>query len=129
MPSRRQIKAAKKRAENQAKAEREYEEIQANAQRLRTMVGGFSNSNRQGSKSKLLSPVPYRRETPPIPSATIKDTIIHPERKEMSPEMKMREELAQAEIQKKKSRVAVLYNKGGLQYISDEMDPKTFGRK
>jgi hypothetical protein len=129
MPSRRQIKAAKQRAENRAKAEREYEEIQANAQRLRSMVGGFSNSNRPGTKSKLLSPTPYRRETPPIPSATIKDTIRPVERKEVSPEMEIREKIAQAEIQKKKSRVAILYNKGGLQYISDEMDPKTFGRK
>ena len=129
MPSRRQVKAAKKRAENLARAERELEEIQANAHRLRTMVGGFSSSNKPGSKSKLLSPTPYRRETPLIPSATIKDTIRPSERKEMTPEMVLREEIAQAEIQKKKSRVAILYNKGGLQYISDEMDPKTFGRK
>lgn len=44
-------------------------------------------------------------------------------------EMAEREAAAQKEIAQKKKRVAVLYNKGGLQYISDDADPKTFGRK
>lgn len=44
-------------------------------------------------------------------------------------EMAEREAKAQQEIQQKKKRVAILFNKGGYGYITDGMDPKTFGRK
>jgi hypothetical protein len=44
-------------------------------------------------------------------------------------EMALREDAAQQEIARKKYRVAPLFNKGALQYISDDMDPKTLGRK
>lgn len=44
-------------------------------------------------------------------------------------EMAEREAQAQKEIERKKKRVAILYNKGGLQYISDDADPETFGKK
>ena len=47
----------------------------------------------------------------------------------LTPEMQAREDLAQKEIESKKSRIGVLYNKGAYQYISDGMDPKTLGRK
>lgn len=40
-----------------------------------------------------------------------------------------REAVAQKEIEKKKKRVAPLFNKGGLQYISDDTDLTTLGRK
>lgn len=40
-----------------------------------------------------------------------------------------REALAQQEIARKKKRIAPLYNKGGLQYITDDMDLTTLGRK
>lgn len=40
-----------------------------------------------------------------------------------------REAAAQVEIQKKKNRVAPLYNKGGYQYITDDTDTTTLGRK
>lgn len=40
-----------------------------------------------------------------------------------------REKAAQEEIERKKLRVAPLFNKGGYQYISDDMDPTTFGKK
>ena len=34
-----------------------------------------------------------------------------------------------AEIEAKKTRVAPAFNKGGLQYITDDADPKSLGRK
>jgi hypothetical protein len=44
-------------------------------------------------------------------------------------DFEMREKLAQVEIERKKKRIAPLYNKGGLQYITDDMDLTTLGRK
>lgn len=40
-----------------------------------------------------------------------------------------REAAAQVEIARKKKRVGVLVNKGGLQYITDETDLTTLGKK
>jgi hypothetical protein len=40
-----------------------------------------------------------------------------------------REVVAQVEIDKKKKRVAPMYNKGGYQYIGDDVDPKTIGAR
>ena len=129
--SRRQIKAAHQRLENAKKVELDELTLKQNAERLKNMVGGFAskNSDRRGKRSSLLFPSPYHRETPPIPSLTLNEPIKPSEKPRLSPEMQLREVLAQEEIKKKRSRVAVLFNKGGLQYISDEMDPKTFGRK
>lgn len=44
-------------------------------------------------------------------------------------EMAEREAAAQKEIAQKKKRVAIMVNKSVYQYISDDADPKTFGRK
>jgi len=49
--------------------------------------------------------------------------------KKLDAKMQAREDAAQEEIARKKKRVAPLFNKGGLQYISDEMDLTTLGRK
>lgn len=49
--------------------------------------------------------------------------------KKLSPEMQAREIAAQEEIERKKKRVAPLWNKGGLQYITDDTDITTLGRK
>lgn len=45
------------------------------------------------------------------------------------PEMVRREQLAQEEVERKKKRTAPLWNKGGYQYIPDDMDLSTLGRK
>lgn len=50
-------------------------------------------------------------------------------RKRYVGEMAEREAKAQEEIKQKQKRVAILFNKGGYGYITDGMDPKTFGRK
>jgi len=44
-------------------------------------------------------------------------------------EMAERERVAQVEIERKKQQVAPLYNKGGLQYIPNDMDLTTLGKK
>lgn len=44
-------------------------------------------------------------------------------------DMLEREKAAQQEIERKKQRVAPLYNKGGLQFITDDTDLTTLGRK
>lgn len=48
---------------------------------------------------------------------------------EESPEMLERERLAQVEKDRKRKRLAPLYNKGPVQYITDDADPKELGRK
>lgn len=40
-----------------------------------------------------------------------------------------REALAQQETERKKKRIAPLYSKGPYQYLTDEADPTTLGRK
>lgn len=49
--------------------------------------------------------------------------------KKLNAIMMARELKAQEEIKRKKQRVAPLFNKGGLQYITDDMDLTTLGRK
>lgn len=44
-------------------------------------------------------------------------------------EMAVREARAQQEIQNKRKRVVPLFNKGPAAYFTDDMDPKTIGRK
>lgn len=46
-----------------------------------------------------------------------------------SGDMLEREQAAQEEIERKKRRVAPLYNKGGYQYVTDETDLSDLGRK
>lgn len=43
--------------------------------------------------------------------------------------MAQREHAAQQEIEYKKTCVAIPYNKGAYQYVTEGMDPKNFGRK
>ena len=50
-------------------------------------------------------------------------------RKKLSAIMMAREKKAQEEIERKKLRVAVLVNKSGYQYITDDTDLTTLGRK
>lgn len=45
------------------------------------------------------------------------------------PELAAREALAQEEKDRKRKRLAPLYNKGPVQYITDDADPTELGRK
>lgn len=48
---------------------------------------------------------------------------------EKGSELAVREQLAQDEKDRKRKRLAPLYNKGPVQYITDDADPKEIGRK
>lgn len=67
--------------------------------------------------------------TKQITSNRERGTIVVCERAELSPEMQERERLAQIEKARKAKRVAPAYSKGAYQYITDDTDPKTLGRK
>lgn len=51
------------------------------------------------------------------------------ERPQYEGEMLERELAARKEIEYKKTCVAIPYNKGAYQYVTEGMDPKNFGRK
>ncbi len=44
-------------------------------------------------------------------------------------DMAVREAEAQVEVERKKKRIAPMYNKGAYQYVTDGTDPKDIGRK
>jgi hypothetical protein len=69
--------------------------------------------------SRLVSTMPSIQTAPEKPQL----------RKVYVGEMAEREAKAQSEIRQNQKRVAVLYNKGTYGYITEGMDPKTFGRK
>lgn len=128
--SRRQLKAIAEREKRAEQRAHEEAELSREARRLKSLQAGFSRSPQGGSsKSKLLKPTPFRRDTVSYPSLVSMVPTIQQERQALTPEMELREQRAQAEIKQKQKRVAVLYNKGAYQYISDEMDPATFGKK
>lgn len=122
--------ADRKRVENLKAAEREAQRLKDEAARLRSMSGGFSNStSRTASATSVLAKKPFIRETPNYPSLVSVSNSPVKVKPKLSPEMEERERLARQETERKKKRVAVLYNKGAYQYISDEMDPTTIGKK
>lgn len=139
MPSRRQIKAAKKRKLNEGLRQAEERRLAEGAKRLKTMSTSFtmtygSREGRKeavGNKKSVLTLGVFRRETPNYPSLKVQDTVSANTliKHQMSKEMIEREAKAQEEISKKKRRVAILFNKGGYQYITDETDLTTLGRK
>lgn len=72
-----------------------------------------------------------RKRTPDLPSRGAIDPVIRAgERsKPLTAEMQAREDAAQKEIERKRKRVAPLYNKGGYQFVTDDTDLTTLGRK
>ena len=67
---------------------------------------------------------------PSAPMQTIRPAPAAPARRDLpTPEMEERERKAQAIAEQRKKRVAPAYNKGGYQYISDDTDLTTMGRK
>lgn len=72
--------------------------------------------------------VVYRQDVSPYKSLTtvpddLQDSIFVEEG------LEERDAIAKAEIEKKKKRVGVLFNKGGLMYITEEFDLKDLGKK
>lgn len=91
------------------------------------MKGPFGTLGERATKPISISK-PYRREVPDYPSAPLTSHV--PKAKpRYTGVMAERERIAQEEIEKKKKRVAPSFNKGPYQYITDETDLKTMGRK
>jgi hypothetical protein len=126
------------RARQKAKLDREAEEkkLKQNFERILSMSSGFKSESNTPVKvvlsGSLVHQKVFRRDSAvkvsrALPKPTLKvKPVIDDEKLE---EMQRREASAREEIERKKKRVAVTVNKGAYQYITDGMDPKTFGRK
>jgi len=127
----RQIRADRMREAKAQDRAREAEELVRGALRLQTMRTNFSkaDSSTKSKPSSVLTPKPFRRETPDYPSNTALPPSGIRQLPALPEHMQVREAEAQKEIKAKKRRVAVLYNKGGYQYVSDETDLTTLGSK
>lgn len=84
----------------------------------------------EGKRTSLK--VPPGRETPNYPSLHTQGYVrlgVSISGPKLSPEMQQREKVAQEQTTKLKKRVAPLYNKGPVQYITDGTDLTTLGKK
>jgi hypothetical protein len=114
------------------KQQDEFKRLEANFKRLKNMRSGLvvGKPDPKAKPRTLVVAMPVRREVKQlVGKITQKEFVVPKMDFELTDEMIAREKAAQEEIERKKKRVAVLYNKGAYQYITDEMDPKTFGRK
>lgn len=139
--SRRQLRADRKRVENQKDREQELLQLKKNADRLKSMssglIKGVSTGRTTGAKiqvsalpsSGVLSQKAFRRETPNYPSLVSVSSSPVKVKKPLSEEMQRREEVAQLEIERKKKRVAVICHKSGYQYLSEDTDLTMLGKK
>jgi len=105
-------KAAKTRAHKKLMATQEVQKLERNAERLKSMTGGFAIDKRQSKKE--VQPVLYRNyqgfvEGSPDPVYVAKSVPQYTE------DMALREQRAQAQIKERKKLVMPLFNKGGLQ--------------
>jgi hypothetical protein len=71
----------------------------------------------------------YEMDSTKTISSNTSTTVPANVRAKLSPEMEERERIAQVEAKRKAKRVAPLFNKGAYQFITDDTDPKTIGRK
>ncbi|QRE00221.1 hypothetical protein [Burkholderia phage BCSR5] len=120
-------KAAKQRERKQQEAAREAQRLADNANRLKTMSGGFSRSpvkrsTVQAFKASKMPQYVKQREV----SHADGDRFLHMSAKtkpavvgELTPEMQAREAMAQSYAREYKNRVAPAYNKGPDMLMSD----------
>lgn len=132
MPGKRQKIAAKNREKVAQQRALDEKKVADNWKRLQEMQSGFKRGTSSGSG--VLSTKVFRREvvinegmTKQTPSYANARRIPVPE--ELEEEMRKREAAAQAEIERKRTHVAILCHKSSYQYITEGMDPKLFGRK
>lgn len=116
-----------KRAENAAKREAE---IEANTAKKRPKKQ-FTELRPRDSKY-VITDAMQRTASAPSATAPVRSPICKSKTKEVTPEWAAREEAARLEIQRKKGRLAPLYNKGGYQYIDPDAPAeiiKNLGKK
>jgi len=99
---------------------REAQELEKNAERLKSMTGGFSRSKREPIKVPLLKDNP--RVTPFLP-AKFDGPPARPGRPQLAPavleNLDVRNKQAAIRTQELQSRVGPVYNKGGYQFLTD----------
>jgi hypothetical protein len=85
----------------------------------------------QPSKIPSYSSIPSRNENVKIVRSVHMASVTGPSivKQRYTGSMAERESKALEEIERKKKRVGIAYNKGAYQYITDETDPKDIGRK
>lgn len=121
---------------SKAQQQREKREREANDKKvneLKRAIKGASLFNMKDvpSKAKLEMPTNVRYQMDTTTKIKSNDKIVNKVRikQELTPEMLVRERAARKELEQKSKRIAPLFNKGAYQYITDDMDPKTIGRK
>jgi hypothetical protein len=99
------------------------------------------SSNRKKVNPFVVKPVTSNIPSYKVPDRNAHHTIVSSKhtgvfacgqdvtQKRYSDEMLERELKAQEEIERKKKRVSIAYNKGAYQYITDGTDPKDIGKK
>ena len=145
--NRRKAKEARLRELKRKEKDLEEKRLADNFERLKTMTSGLLTGRWSGlkeqksnvPKSNTIKPlvVPHLRVKPidiKAPEPVIQSKQVVPVTVKITPKMSpeeyaRREAEAQVEIAKKRKRTGVLYNKGAYQFISDEMDITTLGRK
>lgn len=129
----RKERAARLRKLNAEMRKAEEERLAKEFARLSTMTLGLSSQPKLKPSKKALSPKPFIRETPKIeslPTGIIAQVKVRTVKRQIPlDEYERREKVAQEEIARKKKRVAVLVNKSAYQYITEETDLTTLGRK
>jgi hypothetical protein len=126
------MKARKFRSAEQAKAHREAE---AAWQELQKKYPARQFSAREKEKYGLpiqVSKVPPGRETPKYPSVHSQGYVqlgVSISKPRLSPEMQEREAKALVEVERKKKRLAIPYNKGPYMLLTPESDIATLGKK
>lgn len=130
MTSARKLRAAREREKRKEEEKRQADKLEKNWKRIKQMTLGLSRDSDVDRVARPLRTKVFRRETTDAPSlittARFESVAAKPR---YTGKMLERERAAQVEIDRKKSQVAVPYNKGAYQFVTPGMDPKTFGRK
>ena len=117
------LRAARKRAHAKLLREQEARKLDEQWEKVKAMGSGIRvSSGVEASKKSFATEKAFRRETPRHPSLRVSASeLTLPARPQLSPEMEAREQKALLEIEAKKKRTAPVYNKGGYQYLTDDM--------
>lgn len=120
----------KQQQQRKQKQAREQSELAKLAKQVGRLPDGSLPKDKKKKDDGTSLLVNYRaNDTRHIPSAPAITVTEHGIFLEEGHDWVERERIAQEEIEKKKKRIAPLYNKGGYQYLTDDTDLTTVGRK
>lgn len=122
MSLRSKAKAARQREKARAARELEVQKLEANWERIKVTSSGIRVSPGKVQPTGFLAPKHFVREVVRHPSLqSAPKNVLNDMKPTLSPEMEARERAAQLEREAKKKRTAPVYNKGGYQYLTDDM--------